>query len=125
MSLIKTLHMIFAALSICSFVYRGILKIASPDKLNRKWLKVLPHINDTLLLFSAVYLVIASQQYPEMFNWVSAKIVALLFYIIFGLFTLRFSKTVPATVVSFILALATFVYIVAVALTKQAWPLML
>jgi uncharacterized membrane protein SirB2 len=125
MSLIKTLHMIFAALSICSFVYRGIHKIASPDKLNRKWLKVLPHINDTLLLFSAVYLVIASQQYPEMFNWVSAKIVALLFYIIFGLFTLRFSKTVPATVVSFILALATFVYIVAVALTKQAWPLML
>lgn len=117
--------MIFAALSICGFVYRAILKIASPDKLNRKWLKVLPHINDTLLLISAIYLVITSQQYPEMFNWVSAKIVALLFYIIFGLLTLRFSKTVPGTVVSFIVALATFAYIVAVALTKQAWPLML
>lgn len=125
MSIVKTLHVIFAVLSICGFVYRGILKIVSPDKLNKKWLKVSPHIVDTLLLVSAIYLVVTSHQYPEMFNWVSAKIVALLLYIFFGLFTLRFSKSRPGIIVSFILALSTFAYIVTVALTKQVWPLMI
>ena len=125
MSIVKTLHVIFAVLSICGFVYRGILKIVSPGKLNKKWLKVSPHIVDTLLLVSAIYLVVSSHQYPEMFNWVSAKIVALLLYIFFGLFTLRFSKSRPGIIVSFILALSTFAYIVTVALTKQVWPLMI
>lgn len=125
MSTIKILHTIFALVSISGFIYRGLLKLNQSDTLQKKWLKISPHIIDTLLLSSAIYLVFASQQYPDGFNWVTAKICALLLYILFGLFTLRISKTRGGVIVSFILAILTFTYIVSVALTKQVWPLML
>lgn len=125
MSLIKTLHALFALVSITGFIYRGFLKINHPEKLQQKWLKISPHIIDSLLLASAIYLVIASQQYPSLFNWVSAKIFALLLYIMFGFFTLRFGKSRRTILINFVLAILTFAYIVSVALTKQVWPLML
>ena len=125
MSIIKNLHVLFALVSITGFVYRSFLKLRAPQKLKQKWLRIAPHIIDTMLLLSAIYLVIATQQYPEVTNWLSAKIVALFFYIIFGMFTLRFSKSPHAVLLSFILALTTFAYIVSVAMTKQVLPLML
>lgn len=125
MTTVKLLHALFALISISGFIYRGLLKINRPDKLQKKWLKISPHIIDTLLLSSAIYLVFASHQYPDGFNWVTAKIFALLLYIFFGLATLRFSKTRRGILISFALAVLTFAYIVAVALTKQVWPLVL
>ena len=125
MSTIKILHTFFALISISGLIYRGLLKLSQSDKLQKKWLKISPHIIDTLLLSSAIYLVFASQQYPDGFNWITAKICGLLLYILFGLFTLRFSKTRVGVFVSFVLAILTFAYIVAVALTKQVWPMML
>ncbi|MGD8783123.1 MAG: SirB2 family protein [Thioalkalispiraceae bacterium] len=125
MSLIKTLHVIFALISITGFIYRSYLKLIGSNTLQQKWLKVLPHINDTLLLISAIYLVIASQYYPTWLNWVSVKIIALFLYIFLGLYTLRFSQSRQALIISFLLALLTFAYIISVALTKQVWPLVL
>jgi len=121
----KTLHIVCALLSITGFSYRGFLKIFSPEKLSAKWLKITPHIIDTLLLASAIYLVINHQLYPDWFNWLSAKLVALFVYIGLGFITLRFAKTNPTIIPSFILALTTFAYILAVAKTKQVWPLMI
>ncbi|MGD8925286.1 MAG: SirB2 family protein [Thioalkalispiraceae bacterium] len=125
MSLIKILHISFALLSITGFSYRSSLKLSNPTTLQRKWLKITPHIIDTLLLASAIYLVIASGLYPVWFNWVMAKITALILYILFGLYTLRFSKTRRQVILGFLLSLITFSYIVCVAITKQPWPLML
>jgi uncharacterized membrane protein SirB2 len=96
----------------------------SSAKLQCKWLKVTPHIVDSLLLVTAIYLVLAGNFYPAWFNWVMAKITALVFYILLGLYTLRFSRTRKQLITGFILSLMTFSYIVSVAITKQPWPLM-
>lgn len=125
MLIIKSIHVTLALLSITGFVYRGIMKIKNPNEVRAKWLKIAPHFIDTLLLVSAIYLVIISHQYPEIFNWVTAKLFALLLYILFGLYTLRFSKTRGETTIGFVLAVLTFTYIASVAITKQPWPLML
>ena len=125
MSIIRNIHITLALLSITGFVYRGLMKIKNPDEIRAKWLKIVPHFIDTLLLVSAIYLVIISHQYPEIFNWVTAKLCALLLYILFGLYTLRFSKTRGEATIGFVLAVLTFAYIVSVAVTKQPWPLML
>ena len=125
MSIIKSLHALFALVSIAGFIYRSLLKFRNSEALQQKWLKITPHVIDTLLLVSAIYLVVAGHYYPEWFNWVTAKIIGLLLYIMFGLFTLRFSKTRNGLIISFVLALLTFAYIVGVAMTKQPWPLML
>ena len=121
MSIIKSIHVLCALLSISGFIYRGFLKLNNPDKLAKKWLKISPHIIDTILLLSAIYLVFASQYYPTLFNWVTVKIIALVLYIILGLLTLRFCKTRTGVLVSFILAVTTFAYIIFVARTKLIW----
>ncbi len=121
MSIIKSIHVLCALLSISGFIYRGILKLTRPEKLTQKWLKITPHIIDTVLLASAIYLVLASHYYPTLFNWVTVKIIALVLYIILGLFTLRFCKSQAGVLISFILALTTFSYIVFVARTKLIW----
>jgi len=121
MLIIKYIHILSALLSISGFVYRGILKLTAPEKLTRKWLKIAPHIIDTVLLTSAIYLVVIAELYPNAFNWVSVKIIALVIYIILGLFTLRFCQTRANIIVSFILAMTVFTYIIFVAKTKLIW----
>ena len=123
MIIIKYIHVLCAFLSISGFIYRGILKLTQPARLTKKWLKISPHIIDTILLASAIYLVFASQFYPTLFNWVTVKIIALLVYIILGLFTLRFCQTRTSIVVSMVLAVTVFAYIIFVARTKLLWIL--
>ena len=121
--MIKSIHVLCAVISISRFIHRGILKLTKPEKLAQKWLKITPHIIDTILLASAIYLVFATQYYPELFNWVTVKIIALVIYIVLGLFTLRFCKTQAGILVSFLLAISVFTYIIFVARTKSLWIL--
>lgn len=90
------------------------------DMLQQRWVKVLPHIVDTLLLSSALIMVFWSAQYPFVQPWLTAKVLALLAYIGLGTVALKRGKTKAVRIWAFVTALATFAYIVAVALTKQA-----
>lgn len=120
-SIIKSIHIACALLSISGFIYRGILKFKNSEKLNKKWLKVSPHIIDTALLASAIYLVSAGDFLSEPHAWIHAKIVLLVLYIVFGLMTLRFCKTMRMMRISFVLAIACFASILAIAQTKTVW----
>lgn len=122
MSLLKVIHISCAAISISGFFYRGLLKLYSPQQLQNKWLKISPHIIDTLLLASALTLMVQLSLYPTTQPWILAKLLLLILYIALGLMTLRFAKTRRQILVSFVLAILCFAYIVAVALTRQAWP---
>lgn len=116
---IKHIHVTFAALSGLLFLVRGIWMLGESAMLQRRWVKIVPHIVDTLLLASAVTLAVWSSQYPFAQNWLTAKIVALLAYIVLGMFALRLGKTRPVRIAAFIGALAVFAYIVKVAVTRQ------
>ena len=54
-----------------------------------RWIRVLPHINDTVLLSAAVGLVLMSGQYPFVDAWLTAKVLGLTAYIILGSLALR------------------------------------
>jgi len=122
LTIVKTIHVLCAIISICGFTYRGILKLTRPDRLRRKWLRIAPHVIDALLLVSAISLVFQTGYYPTEHSWVTAKIIALVVYILLGLFTLRFSKDARQTRLAFIGALLCYTYIIAVAINKSAWP---
>ena len=122
MTLIKLIHVSCAAISISGFFYRGLLKFYAPQRLQRKWLKITPHVIDTLLLVSAIILMVQGALYPTTQPWVLAKLILLVLYIGLGLMTLRFAKTRRQALISFVLAILCFAYIVAVALTRQPWP---
>lgn len=119
---LKHLHMLCAAISIVGFIIRGTMKLSGSALLQKKWLRIAPHVVDTLLLASAIALVVITHQYPFVQNWLTAKLVGLVVYIGLGLVTLRFARTQPARALAYLLAILTFAYIGAVAITKSALP---
>ena len=117
---VRTLHLGCAMLSITLFVARGSMQLAGVNWRQWRWLRILPHLNDTVLLGAAIALALASHQYPLVQPWLTAKVLALLVYIgVCGL-ALRAGASPVRQRVAFAAALATVAYIVAVAMTRSA-----
>lgn len=117
---VKYLHMTCAVLSGSFFLLRGFWMLLDSPLLQRRWVKTLPHGVDTLLLGSALVLVVWSGQYPFVQSWLTAKVLALVVYIVLGTIALKRGKTRGVRAFALLAALAVFAYILAVALTKQA-----
>jgi uncharacterized membrane protein SirB2 len=117
---VRAVHIACAALSIGLFFARGALQCAGVDWRRWRWLRVVPHVNDTLLLGAAIVLAVTSGQYPLAQAWLSAKVAALPVYIVLGSIALRPGTSQPARGVAFVAALASVAYIVGVAVTRSA-----
>ncbi|MCB1667129.1 MAG: SirB2 family protein [Porticoccaceae bacterium] len=115
---IKYAHIGFALISINLFVFRAALSIMGAPLLQNRWLKVLPHLNDTLLLSAAIYLMIAVGQYPFVNHWLTAKVVALLVYIGLGMVTLKYAKSTLSKLVFALLSISVFGFILWAAVTR-------
>lgn len=117
--LLKHLHVTFVVISITGFFLRGVWMLRDSPMLDRLWVKVVPHVNDTLLLAAATGLSIVQQQYPFVHGWVTAKVIGLLAYIGFGMFALRRGRSKAVRAGFWLASLASFAYIVSVALTRD------
>ena len=117
---VKHLHTTAAALSIAFFLTRGAWMLWAPAMLQARWVRIAPHVVDTILLVAGLWL--ASQLAPGgPHAWLAAKVVALLAYIVLGSFALKRGRTPGIRAAAFFAALATFGYIVSVALAKSPW----
>lgn len=116
---IRTVHVVCVAASISLFVVRGAWVLLSGRGLWR-WLRVAPHIVDTLLLASGLTLAFLIQQYP-FFNsdWLTAKVVGLIAYIALGVVLFRGPRSTIVRATAGLMALLVFAYIVSVAVSKQ------
>tara|TARA_R110001592_G_scaffold363341_1_gene684482 strand:+ start:108360 stop:108737 length:378 start_codon:yes stop_codon:yes gene_type:complete len=118
---IKNAHITFAIISISLFIVRAYWSVTESDKLQQRWAKILPHVNDTLLLSCAIYLMASIHQYPFSDHWLTAKFIALLIYIGTGTVAIKRGKTPGTRLLFSLLAVATFSYIIAVATTHSPW----
>lgn len=116
---VKHLHMSFAALSGILFFVRGLLMLADSAALQRTFFRVAPHIVDTLLLASALVMVVWSAQYPFVQSWLTAKVIALVAYIVVGAIALKHGRSKGVRITAFVAALLIFAYIMKVAVTRQ------
>lgn len=119
---LKAVHVGCAALSLAGFVARGIGMLRGSAWRQRRWVKIAPHVVDTLLLLSAIGLALAVRQYPFMHGWLTAKLLALVGYIVLGSIALKYGATRTVRLGAWLAALAVFGYIVAVAVTRQTIP---
>jgi uncharacterized membrane protein SirB2 len=117
--LLKHVHVTCVVLSISGFFLRGVWMLTESALLERRWVKVLPHINDTLLLSAAIALAVVLHQYPFVHDWLTAKVLGLLAYIGFGMFALRRGRRRAVRIAFWLAALASFGYIVSVALARD------
>jgi uncharacterized membrane protein SirB2 len=116
---VKSLHVGSAALSICGFAIRGVLMLRGSRLLQNRLVRVAPHVVDTVLLASAIWLAWAIGQAPFVHGWLTAKLLALVAYIALGSLALRPGRPPAVRAAAFAGALATAAYIVVVALTRD------
>lgn len=117
--LLKHLHVTCVVITGVGFLLRGFWMLRAAPQLDRRWVKVAPHVVDTVLLGTAIALVVLAHQLPWEQSWVLAKILGLLAYIGFGMVALRRGRTKSLRVAAWLAALASFGYIVSVALTRS------
>ncbi len=117
--LVKYIHVASVVLSITGFFLRGLLLLRSSPLLAVRWIRVLPHVNDTVLLAAALTLAAMSEQYPFVDNWVTAKVFGVIAYIILGSLALQAGRTLVSRIVCWLAAMAVFGWILSVALTRQ------
>lgn len=120
--LLKTAHVTCVALSYLGFFVRGIWMLQASPLLRHRWVRIVPHVVDTVLLASAVALAMLLRQYPFLQPWLTAKVTGLVIYIALGVLALREGRTRKLRVACWISAQAVFLYIVAVALTRNPLP---
>lgn len=118
---LKLIHASCAFISIAGFGLRGYWMASDHPLLQHRAAKVLPHFIDTLLLVSAITLLLILHLSPLEQPWLIAKILALFIYIGLGMVALRFGRTRKIKMIAWLLALLTAGYIVSVAYSKSPW----
>ena len=114
------IHIIFALLSLASFVTRVALSQFKPDVLKIKVFKIAPHVIDTFLLISGITLVINGNWIASgNYGWIISKFMVLLTYIGLGVLTMHSTGTKRWA--AFAGALVCFGYILTVAITKHGF----
>jgi len=92
-SAIRQLHVAAAAMSLALFLLRAVWMLASPSRLQMRWIRIVPHAVDTVLLGSAIWLAWQLGA-AGTGGWLTAKVIAVLVYIAAG--TVALKRAVPA-----------------------------
>ena len=121
-TLLKYLHVSCVVLSGAGFVLRGIWMLQGSPLLARRWVRIAPHVLDTVLLASAIALTLMIGQYPLVHGWLTAKVVGLIAYIVLGSIALKRGRSLGVRIAAFCGALLAFTYVIAVAITKSVLP---
>lgn len=116
-------HKLTIAISLALFLLRGAWRMMDSPMMSKKWVSIVPHANDALLLAAAIGMLAVAGLNPLQHDWLMAKIIALFVYIGLGTVALKRGETPRERILAFVGALAVFGYIVAVAFTKQVLPI--
>ena len=113
---VKAVHVTAVCVSFTLFFLRGLWMINDSPLLKQRWVRIVPHVNDTVLLIAAITLAVMLRQYPLTDAWLTAKLAGLAAYIVLGSIALKRGGTRRTRLAAFAAALLAFAYIVAVAL---------
>lgn len=119
---LKHIHSTTALATIALFLLRGTWMLGWPHMLTRRWVRIVPHVVDTVLLASAIGMLVVISLNPFTQGWLVVKILGLILYIVLGTIALKRGRTRAIRLGAFVAALAVFFYVYAVAFTKQPWP---
>lgn len=117
--ILKHLHITAAYASLVFFVLRAFWSVRGVALLQARWVKVVPHVIDTLLLTFGVTLAVILNFWP-LPPWLSAKITALVIYILLGTVAIKRGKTPKIRASAAVAAVLVFAYIIGAAVERSA-----
>ena len=108
---VKPLHVVCALVSVGFFVVRALWMLQGSPRLRDLWVRVAPHVIDTVLFLSGIYL-------ATLWNWATwiwIKLAGVVLYIILGWIALRpsFNATTKRMALGGAFAAVAFVFMVA------------
>ena len=115
----KHIHLTIIVISVSLFIIRFVMLLRESDLLQNKVFKIVPHVIDTGLLASAVWLVTMSPM-VNVDGWLASKIIGLLLYIVSGLFAFKWAKNNRMRILGFLSAMIWLSVTFGVAFSKQA-----
>lgn len=113
---IKHIHMTAAGLSILLFILRAFWSVTESPLLQKKLVKIVPHVIDTILLVAAVALAMMIGPYQP---WILTKVLLLVVYIGLGTVAIKRGKTPRQRLIAAVLAVLVYVYILSIALAHD------
>ncbi len=116
----KHLHITLAAISVLLFAYRFLLMFIDTEKLNKKWLKILPHVIDTLLLTVGIGLAVKLGFNPTEHMWLAEKLIAIAAYIFTAYYTLKLARNKAMKILGFLGAIGWIMLALRLAMSKEA-----
>ena len=116
---VKHLHLSAMLLSVLIFLLRFVLTLKGSAALQKKWLKISPHIIDTVWLVSAIVLCVLLKQYPFSDAWVTEKLLAFVMYMFMVTIALKLARTLMMRFIGLLGALSWLAYASMVAVSKQ------
>lgn len=119
---LKFVHVACVVLSLAGFLLRMFWAFQHDPRLHHRITRILPHVIDTGLLLSALAMLYVLKLNPFAVAWLSAKIAALLAYILLGAMALKYAPGRRSQLIAFVLAIASYGYMLAVAISKSPWP---
>lgn len=120
---VKHFHFMLIALSVVFFTVRFVLHLRGSAVLEKKFLKIAPHVIDTFLLLSGLTLCFIIHQFPFVDNWLTEKIAAVVAYILLAMIAMKANRGKLFKIFAYIGAISWLVYAARVAVLKQ--PIMI
>ena len=118
--MMKHSHLLFVVLTVFLFNLRFLLRWVWPEKNLPKLLKIMPHLNDTLLLGTGLWLMYITKFMPFVnADWLGVKLLLLVFYIGVGTITMKSAPRSGKNIIAYIASMLCVAAMVYLALYKS------
>ncbi|WP_312738213.1 SirB2 family protein [Atlantibacter hermannii] len=118
---LKHVHILTAFLSVSLFILRYWWQYRGSAMSTKRWVRIVPHVNDTLLLGTGVALVLNTHFYPftPQGAWLTEKLFGVIIYIVLGFIALgRRPRSQQVRWIAFLLGLVVIYIVIKLATTK-------
>lgn len=115
----KHSHLLFVVITLVLFNFRFFWKQLAPQKPLHKIFRIIPHINDTLLLLTGALMAYTVKFIPFVnANWLGVKLILLILYICFGLIALKATARSQQAIIGYILTMLSVIIMICLAVIK-------
>ncbi|MBL7635742.1 MULTISPECIES: SirB2 family protein [Atlantibacter] len=118
---LKHVHILTAFLSVSLFILRYWWQYRGSAMSTKRWVRIVPHVNDTLLLATGVALVMITHFYPftPQGAWLTEKLFGVIIYIVLGFIALgKRPRSQQVRWIAFLLGLVVIYIVIKLATTK-------
>lgn len=118
---LKHLHVLTVLISVSLFILRYWWQYRASPMSQKRWVRIVPHVNDTVMLLSGVALMAITRFWPftPQGAWLTEKLFGVIIYIVLGFIALgRRPRSQQVRWFAFLLGLVVLYVIVKLATTK-------